>query len=141
MLTVGSTITLEAWDAKYKPNLDWNHAWGAAPANIIPRYVLGVRPASPGFGKAFIQPQPGSLTHVAGTVATIRGPIQVTVDSQPLTIAVTIPANMTADVAVPSGGTACSAPTLDGQAAKLTMTGGQTWIQSVGSGKHTIRCP
>ncbi|MEP7052231.1 MAG: hypothetical protein ABJB12_17835, partial [Pseudomonadota bacterium] len=26
MIQVGSTITLEAWDAKYKPNLDWNHA-------------------------------------------------------------------------------------------------------------------
>src|SRR5439155_19763851 len=44
MLAVGSTITTEAWDEKFKPNLDWNHAWGAAPANIIPRYVLGVRP-------------------------------------------------------------------------------------------------
>ena len=36
MIRVGSTISLEAWDNKYKPNQDWNHAWGAAPANIIP---------------------------------------------------------------------------------------------------------
>ena len=36
MIRVGSTITLEAWDNKYKPNQDWNHAWGAAPANLIP---------------------------------------------------------------------------------------------------------
>ncbi|HSV99199.1 MAG TPA: trehalase family glycosidase [Sedimentisphaerales bacterium] len=28
---VGTTITLEAWDNKYKPNQDWNHAWGAVP--------------------------------------------------------------------------------------------------------------
>src|SRR5207253_8512957 len=27
---VGTTMTLEAWDQKYKPNQDWNHAWGAA---------------------------------------------------------------------------------------------------------------
>jgi len=33
---VGTTIALEAWDMKYKPNLDWNHAWGAAPANVRP---------------------------------------------------------------------------------------------------------
>lgn len=26
MLRVGSTITLEAWDNKFKPNQDWNHA-------------------------------------------------------------------------------------------------------------------
>ena len=35
MIDVGATITMEAWDAKIKPNLDWNHEWGAAPANIL----------------------------------------------------------------------------------------------------------
>ena len=35
MINLGSTITMEAWDAKFKPNLDWNHAWGAVPANMI----------------------------------------------------------------------------------------------------------
>ena len=45
---VGTTITLEAWDNKYKPNQDWNHAWGAAPANIIPRYLMGVQPTRAG---------------------------------------------------------------------------------------------
>lgn len=39
MLNQGSTITLEAWNSSDKPNLDWNHAWGAVPANIIPRFV------------------------------------------------------------------------------------------------------
>ncbi|MDO5567206.1 MAG: family 78 glycoside hydrolase catalytic domain, partial [Planctomycetia bacterium] len=28
MLRLGSTISLEAWDDCYKPNQDWNHAWG-----------------------------------------------------------------------------------------------------------------
>lgn len=28
MIRTGSTITMEAWDKLYKPNLDWNHAWG-----------------------------------------------------------------------------------------------------------------
>lgn len=48
---VGTTITLEAWDDKYKPNEDWNHAWGAAPANVIPRKILGVEPLDPGYKK------------------------------------------------------------------------------------------
>jgi len=139
MLKVGSTITLEAWDAKYKSNLDWNHAWGAAPANILPRYLLGVRPGSPGFAKAIIQPQPGSLSHVDGIVATIRGPIQLVFDSQPLALTVTVPANMTADLAVPPTTAAC-APLIDGQTAKITVTSGLNWIQGVGSGQHTIRC-
>jgi len=62
MIRVGSTMTLEAWDIKYKPNLDWNHAWGTAPANIITRYLWGIRPASPGFRKVIIQPQMSHLT-------------------------------------------------------------------------------
>ena len=31
MVESGTTITWEAWDQKYKPNQDWNHAWGTAP--------------------------------------------------------------------------------------------------------------
>jgi alpha-L-rhamnosidase len=77
MLQQGATITWEAWDNRYKPNQDWNHAWGAAPANIIPRYVLGVRPLEPGYGRVLIAPQPGPLREVHGTVPTIRGPIRV----------------------------------------------------------------
>ncbi len=77
MIETGSTMTLEAWDLRYKNNLDWNHAWGAAPANIIPRYILGVRPLAPGFEKILIAPQPGSLTHVKGKVPTPHGPVEV----------------------------------------------------------------
>ena len=77
MLRQGATITWEAWDNRFKPNQDWNHAWGAAPANIIPRYVLGVRPLSPAYGRVLIAPQPGPLQELHGTVPTIRGPIRV----------------------------------------------------------------
>jgi hypothetical protein len=138
MIQIGSTMTLEAWDAKYKPNLDWNHAWAAAPANILPRYVLGVRPLQPGFALAAIQPQPGSLAHVEGTVPTIRGPIQVVVDTQPLKLTVTIPANMSANVALPPS--AGCTPLLDGQAAHVVAAGDISWIEGVGSGEHTLRC-
>ncbi|MGI6302878.1 MAG: hypothetical protein ACOX52_17730 [Verrucomicrobiota bacterium] len=27
MLAAGSTVAMEAWAMKYKPNSDWNHAW------------------------------------------------------------------------------------------------------------------
>ena len=66
MIRVGSTISLEAWDNKYKPNQDWNHAWGAAPANIIPRRLMGVEPLTPGFGTARIKPQLASLEWAEG---------------------------------------------------------------------------
>ena len=75
MIRVGSTITLEAWDMKYKPNSDWNHAWGAAPANIIPRGLWGVTPLEPGFRKVQVKPQLGDLRKSEIKVPTIRGPI------------------------------------------------------------------
>jgi hypothetical protein len=139
MLDAGSTITMEAWAAKYKPNLDWNHAWAAAPANIIARYVLGVRPAAPGFAKAVIAPQAGALSHIEGTVPTIRGPVRVALDADPLLLTVTLPANMTGDLALPPTFRAC-APVLDGMPAKVTMSGAEPWIEGVGSGVHTVRC-
>jgi len=49
MVESGATMTWEAWDQKYKPNQDWNHAWGAAPANLLPRFVLGAQPLTPGW--------------------------------------------------------------------------------------------
>jgi hypothetical protein len=77
MLESGTTITWEAWDQKYKPNQDWNHAWGAAPANLLPRYVLGVRPHAPGWEVAGIRPHLGSLTGARGRVPTPKGPVEV----------------------------------------------------------------
>lgn len=76
MIRAGSTITMEAWDMKYKPNSDWNHAWGAAPANIIPGYMWGISPGSPGYCKAVIKPQLSTLTHSKIEVPTIRGIIK-----------------------------------------------------------------
>ncbi|HOK26790.1 MAG TPA: family 78 glycoside hydrolase catalytic domain [Bacteroidales bacterium] len=76
MIRSGSTITMEAWDMKYKPNSDWNHAWGSAPANIIVRYLWGIKPLEPGFARAEIKPQPGSLKWSTITAPTIKGQIK-----------------------------------------------------------------
>ena len=76
MIRSGSTIAMEAWDMKFKPNSDWNHAWGAAPANIISRCLWGITPAEPGFTKALIRPRMGNLTFSKIKVPTIRGTIE-----------------------------------------------------------------
>lgn len=76
MIKVGSTITMEAWDMKYKPNSDWNHAWGAAPANIVARYMWGIQPKTPGFGVVNIHPQMADLEFSSIKVPTIKGPIK-----------------------------------------------------------------
>lgn len=75
MIKIGSTMTLEAWDMKFKPNLDWNHAWGTAPANIISRYMWGIKPTSSGFRDAEVHPQLGDINFSEITVPTIKGPI------------------------------------------------------------------
>ena len=73
MIRTGSTITLEAWDMKYKPNSDWNHAWGSAPANIIPRQLWGITPAEPGYSKVIIKPHLSKLLSSKIKVPTIKG--------------------------------------------------------------------
>ena len=103
MINMGSTITLEAWDMKYKVNADWNHAWGAVPANIIPRYLWGIQPKTPGYGIASIKPQMGNLQSSFIEVPTIKGNIKGEykyVNDRLQTYVVEIPANMVAEFAM-----------------------------------------
>lgn len=103
MVESGATITWEAWDQRYKPNQDWTHAWGAAPANLLPRFVLGVRVSKPGWSEAEIAPHPGGLQFASGTLPTPRGTIRVAWKMQPrFTLSATLPAGMEARVRVPA---------------------------------------
>lgn len=77
MLASGTTITWEAWDQRYKPNQDWNHAWGSAPANLLPRHVAGVRALRPGWEEAAIAPRTGTLQWCRCRVPTPHGPVEV----------------------------------------------------------------
>ncbi|MGM0621340.1 MAG: alpha-L-rhamnosidase C-terminal domain-containing protein, partial [Bacteroidota bacterium] len=100
MIKVGSTISMEAWDMKYKPNSDWNHAWGAAPANIIPRYLWGIQPKNPGFEMVTINPQMGTLNHSSIKMPTLRGEITgeyKRVNNRFTKYIIEIPANMVAE--------------------------------------------
>lgn len=102
MIRVGSTITLEAWDNKYKPNQDWNHAWGAAPANIIPRKLMGIEPIAAGFEEVAIMPQTGDLEEAEVLMPTIRGSISLKICNKKVyTLKVILPANMRGQVFLP----------------------------------------
>ncbi|WP_435357997.1 family 78 glycoside hydrolase catalytic domain [Emticicia sp. SJ17W-69] len=78
MIKVGSTMTLEAWDIKYKPNLDWNHAWGAAPANIVARNMWGIQPKTAGGEIVSIKPQLSTLANSEIAVPMLKGIIKAT---------------------------------------------------------------
>jgi len=103
MIKTGSTITIEAWDMKYKPNSDWNHAWGAAPANIIPRYMWGIAPVEPGYAKTIIKPQLSTLKYSKLSVPTIRGNIEAEfkVTGKTKEYSISIPGNMKCDFILP----------------------------------------
>jgi len=103
MAESGTTITWEAWDQKYKPNQDWNHAWGAAPANLLPRFVLGAHTLAPGWRRARIRPVPGLLTRAAGTIPTPRGPVQIAwTNEKVFTLRLTLPPGMRARIELPA---------------------------------------
>lgn len=104
MINVGSTMTTEAWDEYYKPNLTWNHAWGSAPANIIVRRLIGVEPIMAGFEKFRIVPQPGSLTKLKLKTPSIRGTItcNLRVSNNIWEMEITVPGNTKAELYLPS---------------------------------------
>ncbi|MEY3894872.1 MAG: hypothetical protein RLZZ214_391 [Verrucomicrobiota bacterium] len=103
MVESGTTITWEAWDQKYKPNQDWNHAWGAAPANLLPRFVLGAEPLAPGWKQARIRPHPGALSFAKGKIPTPRGPIMMHWENgRSFDMRLTLPEGMTAKLELPA---------------------------------------
>ncbi|KAA6342058.1 hypothetical protein EZS27_010159 [termite gut metagenome] len=139
MIRAGSTISLEAWDNKYKPNQDWNHIWGAAAGNIIARKLMGIEPLEPGFKKIRIKPQPATLAQAEIQVPSIRGDIRVSFDNQPgerFSLLVEIPANSLAEVWLPKIAVDYKL-TVDNVVAKGRVDGNFVKVDT-GSGKHRL---
>jgi hypothetical protein len=127
MLKSGTTITWEAWDLKYKPNQDWNHAWGAAPANLLPRYVLGAQPAQPGWTLARIRPCPSGLSFASGKIPTPLGPIAIQWTNEPgFKMELALPEGMNAKVHLPASEKSVSV-WMNGKAIDAEKQGGY-WI-------------
>ena len=140
MIRAGSTITMEAWDNKYKPNQDWNHAWGAVPANIIPRKLMGIEPMAPGWAACRIKPQLGDLPWAKIKVPTIKGDILASYEQSPgrLVMKITIPSNTTAQVVLPAKLTQQKFTVLmDGKAIKPFGSKGAYFLPDV-RGEHEI---
>ena len=104
MNSVGSSMTTEAWDESFKPNLTWNHAWGSAPANITARKLMGIEPLEPSFSKFKICPQPGKLFNATIQVPCIRGAIKCDLINKEneWQMNVSVPGNTEAEIWIPS---------------------------------------
>ncbi len=141
MIALGSTLTTEAWNFADKPNMDWNHAWGAAPGNLIARFVLGLRPITAGFGQILIQPQLGkTLTCARGVVPTIRGPVSISASNAPgnFQLLLSLPGNVAATVMLPAPGATNPVALVDGKICSGTLSNNWLTITNVGAGRHTV---
>ena len=139
MIRVGSTITLEAWDKAYKPNLDWNHAWGAVPGNIIVRKLMGVEPIKPAFESFQIKPQLGDLAFANLKTPTIKGPISVLYKKEDATttMQVIVPGGTSADIYVPFDDKKTNL-TINGRLSNLKVQDGYYLFYHVKPGIYTI---
>ena len=136
MIESGSTLTWEAWDVDFKKNLTWNHAWGAVPANILARFVLGVQPLEPGYAKMQIAPQPGALAWVRGKVPTALGPVTVKVENgAAFRLELDLPAKARTTVALPQR--AGKQVLLDGKPVTASVVGAALQLE-VPAGQHVL---
>ena len=140
---VGTTITLEAWDNKYKPNQDWNHAWGAAPANIIPMKLMGIEPLKPGFESIRIKPQTDTLKWAKIKYPSVKGEIHVNITNKQnrnYSLEVMLPANTTNNqVWLPCQETGKYKLMMNGKKVKAKKVRGFLVIDGLGSGKYNFK--
>lgn len=138
MADSGTTITWEAWDQKYKPNQDWNHAWGAAPANLFPRFILGVQPLAPGWKRAIVRTNLGNLKSAEGKIPTPLGPVMVRVKGEGVfAIQLQLPEGLSAKLELPA--TAGSKGVFEkGTAVPATRVGSRWVLDEDISGTRTL---
>jgi hypothetical protein len=142
MIRIGSTMTLEAWDWKYKNNLDWNHAWGAVPANIIPRFLMGLRPLEPGLAKILVQPRPGNLASAQIKFPTCLGPVLARFENRPgesFVLEVSIPEGMTARIDLPRLNQGKPEVLVDGESRRAMASGPFLSLDVIESGEHCLK--
>jgi hypothetical protein len=139
MVESGTTISWEAWDQRYKPNQDWNHAWGAAPANLLPRFVLGAQPTAPGWRKVLIRPNPGTLAFAEGKIPTPRGPLQVSWQQGPeFRLKLHLPPGMQAALELPASDTSRGV-TIGGRAAPAQREGRRWIVKELQAGEVEVQ--
>jgi hypothetical protein len=134
-----ATMTMEAWDSIYKPNQDWNHAWGAAPANILFRKLVGVESIKPGFEEIDIKPEIGRLTLISTKIPTIRGDIFIVIkrNENDFKMEVDLPPNITANIYLPNEYLKKNI-FLNDRKIKVAKEGNYCFVKRVGSGKYIL---
>ncbi len=109
----------------------WDHGWSSGAAPALTNEVLGVTPATPGFGSFTAAPHPANLTSARGTVPTPHGTITFSWTRAAATFSAKVDSPVPGTITVPASGRA----TLDGKAVSAQQT--RTTVK-VASGSHTL---
>lgn len=140
MLRIGSTMTTEAWDNKYKTNNGWSHAWSSSPAHILPRKLMGIEPVAPGFETFRIRPQAASLEEASVKLPTIRGSIEAGFVNKPdsFMLEISVPGNTKAQVYLPAPKEISEIRMDNAPVKQYKKQPGYILIENVKSGKHSF---
>lgn len=148
MIRQNATMTMESWT---QPPLaaegggTFSHPWTAAPAWIIPRFLMGIRPLSAGWATIIVRPlPPKALASASLEVPTQRGLVKLSFaqSATRFDANITIPGNTAAQVCLPRylfGPIAQCTTTVLGSVAPSTGRGGlQCLDRSVPGGIYTV---
>ena len=103
MLHAGATTCTEVWSPEQKKNMSWCHPWSSSPIYIIAEHVLGLSPATPGWGTVRIAPPLiANLPEMRLTVPHPKG--SMTVAYTPKSgYTLSVPEGVTVEVQAPEG--------------------------------------
>lgn len=139
-LALGATNTWESWTSN-EDGQSQSHGWGAAGLEGYVRYLLGIKPAKPGYEAVQIKPLSlgDKLPWLRGKILTDRG--EIAVDwrrtAERYTLTVRVPVNVTSTVYVPKGAAGGNAVNVDGKDVNGTVDGAYLSVP-IGSGTHTL---
>lgn len=111
MIAPGDNYTGTTWEAMsaagepVSPQTSLAHGWSSGPTSALSQYVLGIRPASPGYGQWLVKPQMGDLRWAQGSAPTPHGAIAVkwSIDAQgAIAMHVVVPKGTSGTIAVPA---------------------------------------
>ncbi len=153
----GATTIWERWDGWTQargfedPGMNsFNHYALGSVGEWLYRHVAGIDldPARPGYERIIVHPRPSDrLPHARATYRSVRGAIAVKwrIADGAYTLRVSIPANTTATVYMPSSDIAAitegDSPARAAEGVRFARTEGEDAVFEVGSGDYTFRCP
>ena len=127
----------------------FSHPWTAAPAYVIPRFLMGLRPLEDAWSRIAIKPLPSAaLTSASLEVLTARGTVKLAFARQAssFTANVTIPGNTLAQVCLPryllsssDQSSKCSATLADKEVPSANAGGLLCLSTELGGGFHTVK--